>query len=357
MRILFPLLNLNNSGGLRIALQYCKGLSTIHDNVFLLIPNYNKGSNYDDYIDDINILSIKSSYLFKDKFYYLGTVLGFFNKINGDDLIIATSWQSLIIVLLNKLSFKNIILIIQHDDDIILGKKFSLSNIVKKALFRIIYSLPIRKICVSDWLSSYLKNKYNIKVDSISNGVASDSFYGLMPDVWTPPIDTVDLLCLARSVDWKGFDDYLIACEILYSKIPNLRLIIVSQEKLTFTTKVPFVILKPSNDKELGLIYRTSSVFVFPSWIEGFGLPPLEAMANGLPVVTTLCGGISDFAQNEFNCITVDIQSPDQIANAVLKLLNDNNLMRNFSKNGLLTAKKFKMENSIYKLNSLILNN
>ena len=40
-------------------------------------------------------------------------------------------------------------------------------------------------------------------------------------------------------------------------------------------------------DKTLAVLYRLASVFVFPSLYEGFGLPPLEAMASGTPVVTS----------------------------------------------------------------------
>ncbi len=356
MKILFPILNFNNSGGLRIALQYCRGLSDLGHDVTLIYPC----SNLDEVIPSIsgvNIRRLITPKIFRNYLYYLGVIFSFHGKIEKDALIIATSWQSLFITVLNKISFNNIILIIQHDDDIILGNSNSIGNIFKKGLFRIAYFLPIKKISVSNWLSFHLSQKYNIEVDSISNGVISKNFYGLLPDVWTPPKDTVDILCFARSVDWKGFDDFLKAAHILSNTINNLRLVIVSQEEFIFDTKVPFVIHRPSNDKELGLIFRTSTLFVFSSWIEGFGLPPLEAMANGLPVVTTQCGGISDFAINGYNCLTVDIQSPNKIAEAVLKMLKDESLMKLFSKNGILTANNFKMENAILKLNSIIMNN
>lgn len=353
MKIIFPVLNFNKSGGMRIALQYCKGLSDLGKNVILMAPNGNNDKQ-DLCLNGVKIELLDSSNILKKYFYYIGVIFSFRNKIKKDDIIVATSWQSILIIILNRITFKNIILIIQHDDDIILGNKLNPGTILKKILFRIVYKLPVKKISVSDWLSKHLEHKYNIIVDSISNGIDAGVFFGKEPKVWTPPKDTIDVLCLARSVDWKGFDDFLKASEILYSKIKNIKLIIVSQEEMILNTIVPYVFYKPADDKELGMIYRSSTIFIFPSWIEGFGLPPLEAMSNGIPVITTSCGGITDFAINEFNCLVVDIKAPKQLADAVMRLLNDKNLMKRLSQNGLDTANKFQMNCSIKKLDRII---
>ena len=49
-------------------------------------------------------------------------------------------------------------------------------------------------------------------------------------------------------------------------------------------------------DKTLAVLYRLASVFVFPSLYEGFGLPPLEAMASGTPVVTSNVSSLPEVA-------------------------------------------------------------
>src|SRR5205823_13449284 len=66
------------------------------------------------------------------------------------------------------------------------------------------------------------------------------------------------------------------------SKLPALRRAVHSHK---LHKHVRFLGFLP--DETLAALYRLASVFVFPSLYEGFGLPPLEAMASGTPVVTS----------------------------------------------------------------------
>jgi glycosyltransferase involved in cell wall biosynthesis len=86
--------------------------------------------------------------------------------------------------------------------------------------------------------------------------------------------------------------------------------------------------------------YRKADVFVFPSWIEGYGLPPLEAMACGVPVVTTDCGGIRDFAEDGVNALITLPRKPRALAEAILRLLKDRPLVERLASNGLATSRK-----------------
>ncbi len=64
-------------------------------------------------------------------------------------------------------------------------------------------------------------------------------------------------------------------------------------------------------------------IFLFPSFFEGFGKAPLEAMARGLCVVASHTGGMRDFIQNDVNGRLVPIGQPEQMVAAVESLLND----------------------------------
>jgi len=57
------------------------------------------------------------------------------------------------------------------------------------------------------------------------------------------------------------------------------------------------------------LLYRGHAAFLFTSRYEAWGLPVMEAMASGLPVVATRCLGLAAFAEHGFNCLLADTQA------------------------------------------------
>ncbi len=75
------------------------------------------------------------------------------------------------------------------------------------------------------------------------------------------------------------------------------------------------------SDEDLEGLYALAGVFAFPSLYEGFGLPPLEAMARGVPVVTSDRGSLAEVVGDA--ALVVDPESVDAIAAALARLLSD----------------------------------
>lgn len=94
--------------------------------------------------------------------------------------------------------------------------------------------------------------------------------------------------------------------------------------------------------EELVLLYNVATVFIMPSLYEGFGLPILEAMSCGCPVVTTKEGSLSEVAGNA--AYFVDAFSVDAIATAIKTVFIDTKLQKELSQKGLIQAKKFSWE-------------
>lgn len=91
----------------------------------------------------------------------------------------------------------------------------------------------------------------------------------------------------------------------------------------------------------MATLYSSADVFIYPSYAESFGLPPLEAMACGVPVVTTDCKGNRDYAINDINCLIVPPGDPTALARAILKVLTNDKLRERLIENGIATAKQF----------------
>jgi glycosyltransferase involved in cell wall biosynthesis len=104
-----------------------------------------------------------------------------------------------------------------------------------------------------------------------------------------------------------------------------------------YVTAIGFV---PTED--LVLLYAMASVFVFPSLYEGFGLPIIEAMQLGCPVITSKDGSLSEVAGEA--AMFVDPYDVQSIEKKLKMLFNDTHLQKRLSEKGIIQAKKFSWE-------------
>ncbi|HKH61200.1 MAG TPA: glycosyltransferase family 1 protein [Flavitalea sp.] len=99
-------------------------------------------------------------------------------------------------------------------------------------------------------------------------------------------------------------------------KTPNLQNLLSHQD-----LKNRIFIQPNMNNEELAATYAMSTVFCFPSFAEGFGLPPLEAMASGIPVIVSKTTGLKEVCGPA--AVFIDPSNAASIAKALDKLLND----------------------------------
>jgi glycosyltransferase involved in cell wall biosynthesis len=95
-------------------------------------------------------------------------------------------------------------------------------------------------------------------------------------------------------------------------------------------------------DQTLAILYRLASVFVFPSLYEGFGLPPLEAMACGTPVVTSNVSSLPEVVGDA--AVLVDPYDARSIAEGIRRVLVDESLRRDLQARGVAHAHSFSWE-------------
>jgi glycosyltransferase involved in cell wall biosynthesis len=145
------------------------------------------------------------------------------------------------------------------------------------------------------------------------------------------------------------------AFEIVHKQNPNAELIIVGKSR-THVRKFELILqdIKERNkgikiavsgylsDEELLSLYTSVDVFIYPSLYEGFGLPALEAMAAGCPVIVSNVSSLPEIVGDA--AILVDPYSIDDLAQAMVTVLQDMDLKIHMSKKGVEQAKKFTWE-------------
>jgi glycosyltransferase involved in cell wall biosynthesis len=106
-------------------------------------------------------------------------------------------------------------------------------------------------------------------------------------------------------------------------------------------------------DRTLACLYRMASVFAFPSLYEGFGLPPLEAMACGAPVVTSRLSSLPEVVGDA--AMLVDPYSVEDIARGLVRVLSDEAFRHELVSRGRARARAFSWEQSVQKIHATYL--
>uniref|UniRef100_A0A7V4TH12 Glycosyltransferase n=1 Tax=Candidatus Caldatribacterium saccharofermentans TaxID=1454753 RepID=A0A7V4TH12_9BACT len=212
------------------------------------------------------------------------------------------------------------------------------------------YAVPWPIITVSPLLGTILKIRYGRNTTVVPNGVDTD-FYRPGREKSNNTV----LLVGNPQLRFKGFDIALQALEKAWRIYPNFEVHWVCQVSprvygISFPLKI---VLNPPQD-ELARHYREATVFLFTSWYEGFGLPPLEAMASGTAVVATDCGGIRTYAQEGYNALLAEPGDVDSLAYALVFLLQNEEARKVLEERGRATALEFSLEKQALKFEEVL---
>jgi len=102
-----------------------------------------------------------------------------------------------------------------------------------------------------------------------------------------------------------------------------------------------------AEDADLPIIYNGASLFVYPSIAEGFGLPPLEAMACGIPVISSNTSSLPEIIGDAG--ILVDPYKTEDLVKAMYEVLSNKNLQEKMKTEGLKRARRFSWEQTARK--------
>jgi glycosyltransferase involved in cell wall biosynthesis len=105
-------------------------------------------------------------------------------------------------------------------------------------------------------------------------------------------------------------------------------------------------------DSELVALYQSANCFIYPSLYEGFGMPPLEAMACGCPTIVSNTSSLPESCGDA--SLFIDPNSTESIKNAIIELIGNSSLRLKLIEEGKKQVKKFSWEKSSKKLTEII---
>ncbi|MGI6502371.1 MAG: GT4 family glycosyltransferase PelF [Candidatus Methanoculleus thermohydrogenotrophicum] len=207
-------------------------------------------------------------------------------------------------------------------------------------------------IALTEDMKRAMQAIYNRDITIVPNGIDLKEYISELP------VQNVEgaekrILFVGRLHPVKGIQYLLGAMSIVHRELPEAKLILVGdgeerehletltdnlgiRECVEFAGRVPHERVKDYMNQ--------AEVFVLSSLSEGFPVTILEAMACGLPIVATRVGGIPDIIEDGTNGYLVDTMNQEQLAEALLKLLQDEKLRRDISGNNREKAKKYRWD-------------
>jgi glycosyltransferase involved in cell wall biosynthesis len=152
-------------------------------------------------------------------------------------------------------------------------------------------------------------------------------------------------MTIARTAQLKGFNTFVKAMNEIYKKRKDFEIHIVNADNVDLGGLGFKYIEHPKFSwEELANLYASSYVFVYTSRSESFGLPPVEAMACGTPVVMTRTEGSKEYGIHNYNSLIAEVDDYKKIAEYVEYLLDNPSEADRLSLGAIETAKKFRFE-------------
>jgi glycosyltransferase involved in cell wall biosynthesis len=343
MKIAIPIIRFDKSGGIRALTVLANGLSERGYEVCFVVPKEQHTPTFE-LNQKISVRVVKPNF---GTVQYLSGSFKLAQLVYGMpkvDIAIANSFVTAYPVKVCQLIglVKYPFYFVQAYEPLAFGEWAKGSVFVKKMkmnMARLTYLLGLNCIANSRWVANMLAAYHEIQPLIVSLGVDTNVFY---PNNNGEHATTHErIMTIGNSNPIKQFYLFYLVLRELQKSISCEAIIATDEKSLKIDDGIEQHWFYPEDDFELARVYNLANLFLSTSYLEGYGLPLLEAMACGIPVVTTDSGGIHEFCQDGLNCRIVQSSNPADIAEVVLEVLLDQSLRAKIVKNGQVTAKEF----------------
>jgi len=216
----------------------------------------------------------------------------------------------------------------------------------KRSLYRLdrLYRLPTVKMAISPHIVEDVKGRYGVNCRFLPNWIDRGVFHPKTERLNYS--DTLNVVSVGTyAIEYKAIPDVNEAVRILKGDGVPVHFTRVSVAEIPEEERhlgIADRFLVQINETEMSRLYRESHVLISASTdIEGFGLPPVEAMSSGTPTVLTRVSPFLAFDTPHDYSYFVEVHRPDEIAKGVIGLAEDESLRESIVARGLDVAEKY----------------
>jgi len=258
------------------------------------------------------------------------------------DAIMATAWQSAPAAAGAPPRCGRKLYLIQHYESLYHGEPARVDDT---------YRLPMRKVVISTWLAEIMRERFASPADLLVTPVDPALFHPVPRD---PDDGRLRVLMLHHDYAWKGVADGLEAVAKVRPRHPELSLV-------GFGVKPPRgaspydEFFENVAQERLAWLYSRCPIYLCPSWDEGLGMPPMEAMACGAALCTYDNGGCRDYALDGQTALVAPRRDVDGLARALDRLVEDAGLRDRLARAGqALVRTEFDWDRATARLETLL---
>lgn len=305
MKITFLCPHLRIAGGVRAILTYADRLAAAGHEVSVVVPAKSRGRALWRSIKHVGpewIPGFRATIAWVDRWRA--------NALPDADAVIATAWQSAATVAAAPARCGRKFYFVQHYESLYHGAAPAVDAT---------YRLPLRKIVISTWLSDVMRERFASEAEILVTPVDPALFHAVPVTVNT---SRPRVLMLHHEYAWKGTADGFAAVARVKARVPSLHLVGFGVSPPRGPAAYDEFHANPPQER-LADLYSGCEIYLCPSWDEGLGMPPMEAMACGAALVTYDNGGCRDYARDGETALVAPRRDVAELAAKLERLAAD----------------------------------
>jgi glycosyltransferase involved in cell wall biosynthesis len=305
VKITFLCPHLRIAGGVRAILTYADRLTAVGHQVAVVVPTRSRARAFwrsrrgagPDWIPDF-----RARVVWVDRWRA--------SALPDGDVLVATAWQSAAAVAEAPARCGRKFYFVQHYESLYHGQAPAVDAT---------YRLPLRKIVISTWLRDIMRERFASAAEILVTPVDPALFHAVPVAVGT---SRPRVLMLHHDYAWKGTADGFETVARVKRRVPGLYLVGFGVTAPRGPASYDEFHVDPPQEM-LAALYSGCQIYLCPSWDEGLGMPPMEAMACGAALVTYDNGGCRDYARDDETALVARRRDVDDLAAKLERLAVD----------------------------------